>query len=131
MRSFHYIVRAEFNARPFHRRHNPNISQIAMISSILTKTMRHFHPVKDITRFKRSFHYIVRAEFNARPFHRRHNPNISQTAMISSILKKTERCLHPVIDFSTFKRSFDSIYALNVMHSSFTVETSPRARKSE
>ena len=51
-------------------------------SSILTKIMRYFSPVYDISVFIRCFHCVMRAERSARVFHHRNKPRQTQIAII-------------------------------------------------
>ena len=58
-------------------------------SSILTKIMRYFSPVRDIATFKRTLHCVmVRAECSARVFHRRNKPRNSRIAIICRSRRK-------------------------------------------
>jgi hypothetical protein len=44
-------------------------------------------------------------------------------------LTKNDRNFLLVVDISTFKRSFHSLYTSNVMRATFSAETSPLSRK--
>ena len=87
----------------------PNCAKNATSYSILTKTVRYFAIVGDISKFERSFHCIFHAECYARQFHRRKEQTCAQNATISSILKNTVRYFAIVGDISPFERHFHSI----------------------
>jgi hypothetical protein len=74
----HSILHVEHSARHIKRRHKRNNSQKAIIRRFLTKTLREFRPVGDISPFKPRNHSILHAERSARRIKRRHNLNNSQ-----------------------------------------------------
>ena len=57
-------------------------------STILSKIKLYFHPVCDISTFKRSFHSILYAERIARAFQRRHKPRHTHIAAIRRFCRK-------------------------------------------
>ena len=105
-RYFHRILHAECYARQFHRRNIKICARNATIYSILTKTVRYIRPVGDISTYKRYFYCILHAEWYARRFYRRINPNCTKNATMYTILKKTLSYIRPVGDISTYKRYF-------------------------
>ena len=108
-RYFHCILHAECSAGRFYRRNKHSSTQIVNIYSILTKFMRAFAPVGDISKFKRYFHSILNAECYACLFQRATMPNCTQNAPIYSILTKIKRAFAPVGDIATIKRHICSI----------------------
>ena len=103
------ILHAQWYARRFYRRIQPNCTKNATIYSILKKTKRYFAFVGDISPFKRYFHRILHAEFYTRRFQRRDKPNCAENATIYSILKKTKRYFAFVGDIPPFNRYFHRI----------------------
>ena len=65
--------------------------------------------VGDISTFKRYFRRILHAECYARRFWIRNMPNSEQNKTIYSILMKSVRYVHPVVDISKFKLYFHCI----------------------
>ena len=87
----------------------PKSAQNATIYSSLTKTVRYFAIVGDISPFDRYFHCILYAVCYERHFYLWNMPKSAQNATIYSILTKTVRYFAIVVDFSPFKCHFHFI----------------------
>ena len=100
------------------------------ISSILTKIMRYFSPVRDIWTFKRTLHCVIlRAECSARVFHRRNKPRNSRIGIIRRFWRKLCDIIIPFEIFRRLNALFNALCVQNVVRVLHVVETSPDTRK--
>lgn len=97
-------------------------------STILMKTVCNFVSVWDISTIIRSFHSTLHAECKERLIHCRNKPSSSQNAML---WRKLGVISFPFGIFRRLNVAFSPFYTPNVVHSSFSIETSPAARRTQ
>ena len=100
-------------------------------ASILSKIMRCFCHVWDISTFKRSFHCIMRAERSAPVLQRRRNPRHTQIAITPRFWRKLSVISLPFQIFRRLNTRLTPICTQNVVHAFSIVESSPDKRESQ
>ena len=99
-------------------------------SQILTKIMRYFPPVWDISTFKRPFHSISHAERSANDFQRQNRPRNSKIAIIRRLWRKLCVISLPFKIFRCLSALFSPLRMQNLVHTFSSVKTRPETLKS-
>ena len=128
-RSFHCIMLAQRSAPFVRRRNKPSHTQIAINRRFCTKLSDNFSPIRDISTFKRTLHWVMLSEPGAGVFRRRKKLRHTQTAIIRWFCRKLCDISLPFEIFLRLNALCTALWVPNVVHAFSVVETSPDTRK--